>query len=222
MDRYEEPDSDGIEVFGAMEGLTGVTVSENLSENETFVYTFDLATKTINVKSVVEENKGVITDYREYKDENGDVIGEVTIDETVYTIIPEVVDAIEVSDRIQVKINPSEELRDQSAEQLGDKYYYYALDNKLLSFGEKIVDKDNKFLIVKDFSDFELYDHVAMDALIDGEERTIKVKKIREIRDDGTVEINKLYEYSYSKLYKKLGINVCCEPKYEQHTYYHK
>ena len=24
------------------------------------------------------------------------------------------------------------------------------------------------------------------------------------------------------KLYKKLGINVCCEPKYEQHTYYHK
>jgi len=24
------------------------------------------------------------------------------------------------------------------------------------------------------------------------------------------------------KLYKTLGINVCCEPKYEQHRYYHK
>ena len=23
-------------------------------------------------------------------------------------------------------------------------------------------------------------------------------------------------------LYKTLGINVCCEPKYEQHRYYHK
>ena len=23
-------------------------------------------------------------------------------------------------------------------------------------------------------------------------------------------------------LYRKLGINVCCEPKYEQHRYYHK
>ncbi len=23
-------------------------------------------------------------------------------------------------------------------------------------------------------------------------------------------------------LYRKLGINVCCEPKYEQHTFYHK
>ncbi len=204
MDRYERPDSDGVEVFGAMEGLTGVDISEKLSENETFVYTFDLATKTINVKSIVEESKGTITDYSEYRDENGDVIGEITIGETVYTIIPEVVDAIEVSDRIKVKINPSEELRDQSAEQLGDTYYYYALDDKLLSFGEKIVEEDTRFLIVKDFSDLELYDHVAMDALIDGEEKTIRVKKIRNIKDDGTVEINKLYEYSYSKLYKKL------------------
>ena len=24
------------------------------------------------------------------------------------------------------------------------------------------------------------------------------------------------------KLYRTLGINVCCEPKYEQHRYYHK
>ena len=24
------------------------------------------------------------------------------------------------------------------------------------------------------------------------------------------------------KLYKTLGINVCCEPKYEQHRFYHK
>lgn len=24
------------------------------------------------------------------------------------------------------------------------------------------------------------------------------------------------------QMYRKLGINVCCEPKYEQHTYYHK
>ncbi|MEG0324497.1 MAG: DUF1846 family protein, partial [Raoultibacter sp.] len=24
------------------------------------------------------------------------------------------------------------------------------------------------------------------------------------------------------KLYRALGINVCCEPKYEQHRYYHK
>ena len=23
-------------------------------------------------------------------------------------------------------------------------------------------------------------------------------------------------------LYRTLGINVCCEPKYEQHRYYHK
>ena len=24
------------------------------------------------------------------------------------------------------------------------------------------------------------------------------------------------------RLYRKLGINVCCEPKFEQHSYYHK
>ena len=24
------------------------------------------------------------------------------------------------------------------------------------------------------------------------------------------------------ELYRKLGINVCCEPKYERHTFYHK
>ena len=24
------------------------------------------------------------------------------------------------------------------------------------------------------------------------------------------------------KLYRTLGINVCCEPKYEQHRFYHK
>jgi uncharacterized protein (UPF0371 family) len=24
------------------------------------------------------------------------------------------------------------------------------------------------------------------------------------------------------KLYRSLGINVCCEPKYERHTYYHR
>ena len=23
-------------------------------------------------------------------------------------------------------------------------------------------------------------------------------------------------------IYRELGINVCCEPKYEQHRYYHK
>ena len=71
MDVYEDANTKGEEQFGDMEDLTEVVYTETLAEGDVFVYTFDLATKTVNVKEIVEKSVGKITGYSEKKNADG-------------------------------------------------------------------------------------------------------------------------------------------------------
>ena len=205
MDVYEEANVKGEEQFGDMDGLTEVIYTETLEEGDVFVYAFDLATKTVSVKEVVEASIGKITGYSEKKTDDG-VYGYVTIDGTKYTIDPTVETAVTVVAKGDVVINSCAELRATAAAAVTDTYEYYTLGGKLIGFGEKqIEEKEVNYLVLKDCTDFKLYDYVVVEAFIDGDYEEIKVKKIARLKEDGALgAIVKLDTKGYSALAKEL------------------
>lgn len=211
MDVYEEANTKGAEQFGLMDDLTEVVYSETLTEGDVFVYTFDLATKTVDVKEVIEESVGKITGYKNEKTEDG-TIGHVTIDGTKYTIGDEdLTYAIVIDndgDALDLDNTTADDLKAAAANGVAGTYTYYTLGGKLIAIGEEQAEEaaEVKYLVVKDFTDFELYDHVVMEAFIDGEYEEIKVQKIARI-DEETGELGatvKLNTKGYSLLAEEL------------------
>ncbi len=208
MDVYEEANTKGVEQFGDMDGLTEVVYSETLKEGDVFVYAFDLATKTVSVKEVVEAATGKITGYSEKKTDDG-IVGYVTIGGTKYTIDPAANNPITIVDDGETGIDETtaDDLKTAAAAGIAKTYEYYTLGGKLVAFGKEITEEAAvNYLIIKDFTDFELYDHVVMTAFIDGEDKEIKVQKITRINKETgeALPASKLNTKGYSALAAEL------------------
>lgn len=222
IEEYKSARSTGKEACGVMKNVKDVEYSEELSTGDIFVYTFNPFTKYVDVKEVIEITEGTITGYSEEKEtKNGEttITGYVTIDGTKYTI--DDVDPIDYfgeysndnsnlsnfldDDNLMGETNfkkvTAKDLRTVSIDNVSETVEFYLFNDTILAFGDEVAEGADSYLVVDEFTDFELYDHVVLDAYIDGVEESIKVQKIYE--RDGAKKSKK---YNFADLgYGKLS-----------------
>lgn len=225
---YSAPRSNGKETCGIMEdvGAEKAEYSEKLSSGDIFVYTYNPFMNTVDVKAVVEAYEGEITGYSEKTAKNSKGVEETTakigIDgetyEVSYTSTTDKVvdvfgDAKDLDDFIDedtimstsdlAKVTVAD-LADAASDNVGETVEYYLFNDTLLAFGKVAEAAADDYLVVEEFTDFELYDHVVLNAVIDGSEESIKVKKIY----DKSTGVKKVWanveDLGYGKLANKL------------------
>ena len=225
---YSAPRSTGKETCGIMKDADAekAEYSEKLSSGDIFVYTYDPFMNTVDVKAVVEAYEGEITGYSEKTAKNSKGVDETTakieIDgetyEVSYTSTTDKVvdifeDARDLDDFIDDDtIMPNTDLAKvtvaglayAASNNVGETVEYYLFNDTLLAFGQVAEAAADNYLVVEEFTDFELYDHVVLDAIVDGAEESIKVKKIY----DKSTGVKKVWanveELGYGKLANKL------------------
>lgn len=193
MAEYTEANLRDEATCGIMKGLE-VEYSEELAEEDVFVYTFDPFTLTVDVKEVIEAFEGTIKGYsKKVVKENGETreIGYVKIDDETYTIAPEapasyfltcesgtLLEGLDVNDVAKVT---ADNLKKTAMSNVGGTFTYYLFNGNILAFGEEAEEAADeiKYAVVKDFTDFELYEYVVLAAYVDGEEKEIKVNKVQ-------------------------------------------
>lgn len=205
MTEYEEANLKGEEKCGIMKGYE-VEYSEELDEEDVFVYTFDPFTLTVDVKEVIEAFEGTIKGYSKKVVEENDVektIGYVKIDGETYTIAAgdpaDLFDDCESGALLEgadVSEITAAGLRATAMSNVGKTFTYYLFNGNILAFGEEIeeAEAETKYAVIKDFTDFELYEYVVLAAYVDGEETEIKVNKVQYQDAEGwvTKKVSKL------------------------------
>ena len=215
--QYKEASAKGVEKCGIMSGVEDVVYSKSLDADDVFVYTYDAFSKKVDVKDVFLAGEGKVESYKNLTNDDGDVYGNVKIGGKVYEIAA--TDAEDLFDDVSVSstvfsFGTSAGLRAASKANIGDTYEFFTYKDKLIAYGDEVEEEENNdYLVIKDFTDYELYDHVVLLAVIDGTEKEIKVNKI--VKYVGTKKTTQdLSTYSYSKLAKVLD-NVSGLYKYE-------
>ncbi len=216
--QYDEPNVRGAETCGVMKGYKDVTYSEELAEDDVFVYTFDPFTLTVDVKEVLEMYTGTIKGYSE-KTEDDVKVGYIKIDTDSYklplTYNPsegffETCDSGDLLEGVDLADITPAELKATAKANVGETYEYYVFNNKILAFGDKLDEEESvNYAVVGDFTDFELYDYVLLNAYIDGVETEIKVNKVQtpDTVNGGwdTSRVSKLGYKALTKLLDEIG-----------------
>ena len=225
LDTYKAPKSNGKETFGVMKDVEAedTEYSEDLSAGDVFVYTYDFFMNTVDVKGVLEVYEGEITSYSDKKvedirgnkytvatieinDEEYEVSFYGASDKTVDAFSP-VIDAAKVGedDEIDLEKVTKAGVADFASTNVGGEYEYYLFNDMLLAFGKEVELAADNYLVVEEFTDFELYDHVVLSALVNGTEEEIKVKKIYEKKESGVKKVwADIEDLGYGKLANKL------------------
>lgn len=206
---YTEASAKGIEKCGVMKGMEDVEYSEELDEDDIFVYTYDPYYNFVNVQDVLVATSGTINSYKQTSktvDGVKTITGYVTIDGEKYTINDanpaEYFNEIEgIDDLLDDSIidesfaaTTSADLRAAASENIGEKVDFYLYNDAILTFGKLYDEADDvNYLVARDFTDFELGDYVVVDAFIDGADKEIKVAKIT--KDGKTHDITKIKTY---------------------------
>ncbi len=217
IDTYKANKASGKVNCGVMAGEKDVEFSEKLSVDEIFVYTYNPFTKYVDVKGVIEAGEGTITG-RKSSTEDGITTTELKIDGEKFVLeyadgdkfvnAFEEVGTVKVTEDINLKTVEVADVVDTAKANMGKTVELFFYNEQLIAIGEEVDEVESyDYLIVNDFTDFELYEYVVFDAVVDGAEDSIKVKKIYEM--DGTKK-KELYDYtelSYSKLSKALELD---------------
>ena len=202
---YSAPKKDA-ETCGVMVGEEDVVYSEDLEKDEIFVYTYDPLFKFVNVKNYVCEFEGKINSYKVDEDDNHTVI----IDKKTYKI-----DSVNIFKEVETELDNTDDLVTDFQDNIGKIVKFYAIDNTIFAFGGEVVEKEelNYLVATNDYEDWVKKSHVVMNAIIDGEEKTIKVKKIYDtngivvnIEKDTNTKIQAAFDGEFTVFsYKKIG-----------------
>ena len=224
LDTYKAPKSNGKETFGVMKEVEAedTEYSEDLTAGDVFVYTYDFFMNTVDVKGVLEVYEGEITSYSDKKVEdirgNKYTVAEIEINDEEYEVTfygnsDKSVDAfgyvgtakVGDDDIVDLKTETKAGVANFASLHVGDEYEYFLFNDMLLAFGEEVELAADNYLVVEEFTDFELYDHVVLSALVNGTEESIKVKKIYEKKANGVKKVwADIEDLGYGKLANKL------------------
>lgn len=208
---YTEASAKGIEKCGVMKGMEDVEYSEELNEDDIFVYTYDPYYNFVNVQNVLTAASGTINSYKQTSktvDGTKTITGYVTIDGEKYTIndadpadyfnqitgIDDLLDDSIIDETFAT--TTAADLRSAASDNIGEKVDFYLYNDAILTFG-KLYDKADEvnYLVARDFTDFELGEYVVVDAFIDGADEEIKVVKITNSKTNDLTKIK-----TYGKL----------------------
>ena len=228
IDTYKAPTSTGKETYGVMMtfGAVNAEYSEVLSVGDVVVYTYDYFMNKVDVKSVLKAYEGKITAYSEVseRDYAGKryTVATIEINDEEYEISyydahDKSVDAFGVVGNVANLIDEDayetdlaevakENVADFASAYVGEEYEYYLFNDTLLAWGKEVDPPADNYLVVEDFTDFEIYDHVVLSAFVDGKEESIKVKKIYEKKANGVKRVWADIEgLDYGRLANKLA-----------------
>ena len=222
---YEAASSSGVARCGVMEDIKAKNVeySESLTNGDVFVYTYNPFTNYVDVKEVLSVYEGKITGFGS-DEEDGVVTTTIEIDDVEYEIVDEETDADDLVVSAFGDARDLNELIDNSItgeadlaavtkaevslaaeEYIGLEVEYYLFNGALLTFGSEAAEAAKQFLVVDDFTDFEIGEYVEFDAYIDGQIESIKSNKIYTLTDSGSYKKNNVADLGYTKLSKLLN-----------------
>ncbi|MBQ7822173.1 MAG: S-layer homology domain-containing protein [Clostridia bacterium] len=224
IETYKAAKSNGKETCGVMKGEEDVEYSEDLSTDDVFVYTYDPFMNYVDVKGILEVYEGKITGFTSKVEEDAkgrDVnVATVKIDGEAYTLEyiggEKTVDAFGAvgnvdfidEDSVMQETNLANitiaDVAEVASAYVGSELEYYLFNDVLLALGKEAEVGADNYLVVEEFTDFELYDHVVLSALVDGVEETIKVKKIYSKATGAKKIWADIADLGYGKLANKL------------------
>ena len=229
---YAAAKTNGKAACGIMKGIKDVEFSEELTAGDVFVYTYNPFANTVEVKEVLVMSEGKITGYSDDIDDDVKT-AVIEIDGVDYEVVDDLTtttDDLVVSAFANVE-NADELIEDSiigeddlakiekaalmtaAEDYVGAEVEYYLYNGNLLAIGDEVDEAAATYLVVKEWTDFELGEYVVATALIDGIEQSIKISKVytatatglkkTEVADLGYNKLSKLLEgifgmYSYT------------------------
>ncbi len=227
---YKAARANGKATFGVMKGVEDVQYSEELTAGDVFVYTYDPFANFVDVKEVLTAAEATIKAYNHEVEDDvmtatlkiGDKAYEVVDDQNTTAdnlVVKCFADVEGVEDFVEDSIAGNENLktwtkdllRNAVNENIGLDVEYYAYGDVLLAIGDEVEDAPTEYLLVKEWTDFELGEYITLTALVDGAETSIKVEKVYYYDTDaqgniiaGNWDAFKIEDLSYNKLSKLL------------------
>ncbi len=225
---YEAATSSGVARCGIMGDkdikAKNVEYSESLTNGDVFVYTYNPFTNYVEVKEVLAVYEGKITGYESDKDDKV-LTTTIEIDDAEYEIVDDLDtddddlvvsafgDARDLNELIDSSITGETDLGAVTKEEvcaaaddyIGEEVEYYLYNGALLTFGSVAAEAAKVFLVVDDFTDFEIGEYVEFDAYIDGQIESIKSNTIYTLTESGAYKKNNIADLGYTKLSKLLN-----------------
>ncbi|MBE6605449.1 MAG: hypothetical protein E7635_00205 [Ruminococcaceae bacterium] len=219
---YAAAKTNGKAACGIMKGIKDVEFSEELTAGDVFVYTYNPFANTVEVKEVLVMSEGKITGYSDDIDD-GIKTAVIEIDGVDYEVVDDTTTAaddlvVSAFDNVE---NADELIEDSiigeddlakiekaalmaaAEDNVGAEVEYYLYNGNLLAIGDEVDEAAATYLVVKEWTDFELGEYIVATAIIDGIEQSIKINKVYTATANG-LKKTEVADLGYNKLSKLL------------------